>query len=156
MPKAASKIIQLQYQIHRVAVDISHLMQNSYAVEALLLNVEDFPPLRRTALDIQNSGSIFYGCMFAAELVAAIEITCEQQVLEIHSLVVSPDYFRQGLAGRLLDFVFKKYAWQSATVETGRDNIPAIQLYQNHGFKITRNWQTESKIMKVELQKKAD
>ncbi|WP_395373252.1 GNAT family N-acetyltransferase [Marinicella sp. W31] len=153
MEKTAYKIIKLAHETETVAVDIFQVMQKSYTVEAQLLNIKDFPPLRRTSENIQSSGSTFFGCIDATELAAVVETSSQDALLDIHSMVVKPDHFRQGLAGALLDFIFENHVWKFARVETGRDNMPAIQLYKKHGFSSVRTWQTEFGIIKVELHK---
>jgi len=153
MHRPEHNIIRMQQHKSTVAADIVQIMQEAYRVEAQLLGVDDFPPLKRTVEDVQNSASSFYGYQKNATLAAVVEVTCNAGCLDIHSLIVSPSFFRQGLASDLLDFVLDCYDWMSARVETGRDNQPAIKLYQKKGFIIVKQWLTSTGIMKIGLQK---
>ena len=146
-------IIKIDHREMAAAAAIHQVMQDAYTIEAELLGVDDFPPLQRAVEYVQHSRSTFYGCFKQTELTAVIEITCDAEVLEIHSLVVSPNYFRQGLASQLLDCVLANQQWQSALVETGLDNQPAIKLYQKKGFEVVKEWRAAAGIMKIVLQK---
>lgn len=57
---------------------------------------------------------------------------------EILMIWISPEHRKNGLANALLEFAFKKLK-QSGTnqifLEVAIDNIAALKLYNNHGFK---------------------
>lgn len=57
---------------------------------------------------------------------------------EITELYVAEPYRRCGLAGAMLSFVesqcVEKFHVQEFTLLTGRDNFPALALYQKHGY----------------------
>ncbi|WP_420581280.1 GNAT family N-acetyltransferase [Reichenbachiella sp.] len=130
------------------------LFQKSYKVEAELVAVKDFPPLRRTVKDFQKSKTEFFGILVNGKLAAAIEIVYQKLELEIWSLVVDPAYFRQGLAKELLIFTEEKFKPERSTVETAAINYPAIKLYQQHGFVLVEQWMTSFDIEKVKLVKR--
>ena len=119
--------IEISRKIHSV-------FQNSYKIEAELLNVADFPPLKRTLNDYKNSETEFYGYWKNEEISAIIELERIEQTTEIHSLVVEPNFFRQGLAKKLMTYILQEFDSNVFYVETGLKNKPAIQLYQKFTF----------------------
>ncbi|WP_422358503.1 GNAT family N-acetyltransferase [Reichenbachiella sp.] len=130
------------------------LFQKSYKVEAELVAVSDFPPLRRAVEDFQESNTMFYGVLINEKLAAATEVSINEVDLEVCSLVVDPDFFRQGLARELLIFIEERFKPERSTVETAAVNIPAIKLYEKHGFVMTDQWMTSFGIEKVKLVKR--
>ena len=146
-----SAIACLQHTDHAVALQIQKVFFRAYKVEAKLIGVTHFPPLERKVVDIIASDTIFYGYQFDDKLLAVIEVNYQPPQLDINSLVVHPDYFRQGLAGELLGFVLNYYHWETAVVETALANFPAIALYEQHGFTETRHFQIPMGITKVSL-----
>ncbi len=133
-----------------VAGGIWRVMQAAYAVEAALLGVEDFAPLRRTAAEVAGSASVFLGLGGASDPVAVAELeTAEDVKVNIASLVVSPAQFRRGHATRLLRHVVEVYGEGGLTVSTGRANTPAVRLYERHGFQVQRYWETPCGIAMV-------
>lgn len=73
----------------------------------------------------------------------------ELRSIHIQSLVVHPDSFREGMASALLQFVLDTHDFKSFTVETGLDNHPAKNLYQQFGFQKTKEWDTDHGVRKV-------
>ena len=130
---------------------IRNIFQRSYKVEAELVGVEDFPPLNRTIEQFVNSKTVFFGLYKNNELAGLIEIEFQNDLLDICSLVVDPKYFRQGVAGELLDFVLDKFQPKESIVETASVNNPAISLYNKKGFEIVKHWMTSIQIEKVKL-----
>ncbi|MCK0146246.1 GNAT family N-acetyltransferase [Arenibacter sp. F26102] len=131
------------------AVKLHELFRVSYRIEAELLGVTDFPPLRRTLSEFQNSNTQFYGFWKDDILAAAVEIDQLKNTLNICSLVVDPKYFRQGIARRLLLFVEDYDDSETLIVETGWANAPAIALYKKFGFQETREYNSEGGIKKI-------
>jgi ribosomal protein S18 acetylase RimI-like enzyme len=146
----------LDHSAKDVANQIYGVFQQSYRVEAGLVGVadEEFPPLRRSAPQIQASGSQFLGARIGSGLAAVIELSYEGEHLGIDSLVVRPKYFRRGLAGQLLQSALDEFEWQSADVETAAANAPAISLYMKFGFSKARCWKTDAGIDKVLLSRR--
>ncbi len=85
------------------------------------------------------------------QLRAVIEVELASDVLEIHSLVVAPEFFRKGIAGQLLQHVFSLGDFEKTLVETASKNKPAILLYEKHGFKEIKRWTPEHGIEKVAM-----
>ena len=130
-----SLIKLLQHHDPCTSQDIYQLFQQSYSVEAELIEAEYFPPLHRSSQNIASSNTQFYGLSDSQGLIGAIEIMPEE-TLDICSLVVSPRAFRRGVATQLLNYVLTHLHWRSATVSTACANKPAINLYLQQGFSI--------------------
>jgi len=134
-----------------VANQIFTIFQNSYNIEAQLIGTLNFPPLLRSAKDIKNSQTQFYGYSANNCLAAVIEIVIENNHLEINSLTVDPDYFRKGIADKLINYIFEIIDFSKASVETAVVNIPAINLYKKHGFVEFNQWTPSHGIEKIAL-----
>ena len=144
--KLQNNKIEISNQIHSV-------FQVSYAVEAKLLNATNFPPLKRPIESYQKSDNSFFGYFEDEELAGVIEIASNSIHTDINSLVVNPKFFRRGIAKQLLEFIFYKFDSRLFIVETGADNMPAIELYKKHGFKEVKQWDTAFGIRKVAFEK---
>lgn len=134
-----------------VANQIFTIFQNSYKIEAQLIGVLNFPPLLRSAKDIEDSKTKFYGFNENNCLAAIIEVIIEDRQLEIHSLTVDPKYFRKGIADKLIDYILEKFDFSKATVETAVVNTPAINLYKKHGFVEFKRWTPSHGIEKLAM-----
>jgi GNAT superfamily N-acetyltransferase len=145
----------LEHPNYDIAIAIHSVFQVSYAIEAKLLNAVNFPPLQRQLNEFTNCKNTFYGYYVEDSLAAVTEILHNNKTTHIQSLVVHPEYFRQGIAQRLINFVFETYNSTLFTVETGADNLPACKLYEKMGFIETRKWMTEHDIVKVRYEKVA-
>ncbi|MBV1922719.1 MAG: GNAT family N-acetyltransferase [Flavobacteriaceae bacterium] len=147
-------IKKLQHRNLQTANKIRVVFQASYAIEAKLLKATDFPPLKRTLENFIESNTEFYGYFKGQDLAAVVEIKHTTQFTHIQSLVVHPDYFRLGIASKLIEFVFKHFDSELFVVETGVDNGPATKLYLNVGFIEVKQWDTEFGIRKVKFEKR--
>lgn len=139
----------LYHQKSAVAKQIYQTFQVSYAVEADLLQSDDFPPLKRSVKNITESNTSFYGYLSKDVLKAVMEIQFNQTYVHIQSLTVNPMYFRQGIGNSLLNFAIDTFSSDKFTVETGLANIPAIRLYENFGFIRQKIWMTDFGIEKI-------
>ena len=90
-----------------VAKNIRSIFQKSYKIEAKLLNAIDFPPLKRPLEDYLKTNTAFFGYSKNGELSGVIEIIENNSYIHIRSLVVSPLFFRQGIASQLMEFTLK-------------------------------------------------
>ncbi|MEL6535193.1 MAG: GNAT family N-acetyltransferase, partial [Bacteroidota bacterium] len=120
-------------------------------VEAEVLGAQDFPPLRRPISGYQNTGTEFFGVRFKEELAGAIELSISAQHGYIDSLVIHPNYFRQGIARRLMEFVFQEFEMPVWYVETGVENGPATALYLGFDFVEVERWDTDFGVEKVKF-----
>ena len=142
-------IKSLDQKKYAVSEKIYQVFQVSYAVEAALLKCEDFPPLKRTIEAIQFSQSNFYGYYINHSLTAVMELEEKTGQVHIRSLTVDPNYFRQGIGFKLLQYVKDNFDAELITVETGHDNFPAVRFYLDFGFKKNSVWMTEFGIEKI-------
>lgn len=147
-------IKKLDNSIEYVANQIFTIFQNSYKVEAQLIGAADFPPLMRSAVDIKNSKTLFYGYSENECLAAVIEVVIEDKLLDICSLTVDPNYVRKGIANKLISYILKTITFSEAIVETAVENIPAIKLYKKHGFVEYKIWTPAHGIQKIAMSTK--
>lgn len=153
--KATWPIEVLQVREPVVAKRLHELMQAAYKVEARLLHVEDFPPLRRTVQKLSTSQSRFLGITDNNRLHAAIELVVLHTDVYIDALVVAPSQFRKGLGTALLQHVVNLYPGKTFIVQTGSANIPAINLYRKSGFRTDCETTTPAGLQLVSLVKEA-
>ena len=144
-------ISSLDHTLELNAKRIWRIFQRSYAIEAKILSVENFTPLERTIQEFLTSDSIFYAFYIENDIFGIIEININTSI-HIKSLVVDPDYFRRGIASRLITFLLLKYDNFTFTVETGLKNVPAIQLYKRFGFKKVSDFDTNHGVRKVSFE----
>ena len=135
------------------ALDIRRVFQVSYKIEAELLGAINFPPLSRPLDEFYNCSNDFIGYYEDHKLVAVVEMKNEVSNMHIQSLVVDPDYFRKGIARKLIAFVLDHYHTNQFTVETGRDNIPARKLYEGFKFELEKTYTAAENIIKVRYQR---
>ena len=145
-------IALIEHKKQDKALDIRRVFQVSYKIEAELLGAVHFPPLSRRIEAFYNCPNDFVGYYEDHKLVAVIEMKKEVSSMHIQSLVVDPDYFRRGIARKLIQFVLEHYAITQFTVETGRDNGPARKLYEGFGFVLQKTYTAAENITKVRYQ----
>ncbi|MCQ4088741.1 GNAT family N-acetyltransferase [Saccharibacillus sp. JS10] len=117
--------------------ELFQLQQIAYRLEAQLIGFEEIPPLADTIATLKRSSDIFYG--YTSEegrLIGAIAVEEEfPGELTLTRMMVHPDFFRQGIATRLIAYIFLHYPnFKTYKVSTGTTNEPAMRLYQNFGF----------------------
>ena len=137
-----------------VSKRIRAVFQSSYKVEAKLLNAIDFPPLKRPLKSYVNSNTEFFGYLKDGELAGVIEIEHNNSFTDINSLVVSSTFFRQGIARKLMEFVFHTFDSNLFVVETGLENGPANELYKKFDFKEVKQWNTDHGIRKIKFERR--
>ncbi len=118
-----------------------------------MLNLDNFPPLKRTVDDLLTSDTEFYAFWGNNKIVALVEIKNDSECTDIQSLVVHPKYFRQGLGIQLISFILDSPDSEIFTVETGLENKPAIRLYEKLGFQEVEQWKTTSGVKIVKFKK---
>ncbi len=142
-------IKKLQHTNLEIAREMRAIFQVSYAVEAQLLNAVNFPPLQRPLKNYVESNTTFFGFHIEGEIVGVIEVSTKEKTTHINSLVVSPKFFKQGVAKQLMEFVLTNFDSEIFTVETGLQNKPASKLYQKFNFKEVRQWDTDHGVRKI-------
>jgi ribosomal protein S18 acetylase RimI-like enzyme len=130
-------IRQLDVMDKKIATNILDVQMPAYRVEASIIGFDEIPPLSDTIDTLQMSKETFYGYYEMDVLVGVIGIQLFEQMLDIHRLVVHPDYFRRGIGRELLAFVVKEFENQVTQIQvhTGTKNYPAKNLYNRFGFK---------------------
>ena len=146
-------IIKLNHSDPEVARKVYAVFQESYAVEADLLEAKDFPPLRRPLKGFTESKNDFFAYTSEGEIQGVIEIDFRQTTTHIQSLVVLPAHFRKGIGRALVNFAFKNYPTELFTVETGLQNDPATTLYRKLGFREVGQYTAEAGIQKIKFEK---
>ena len=147
-----TQVIQLAHETAAVAEAIRAVMFQAYLVEAALLGVSDFVPLRRSAGAISASNALFIGIAPAGTLAAVAELERpEPHHVHIGSLVVLPSHFRRGLGAALVRYIVAANPSDTVTVSTGTRNQPALSLYTTLGFREHRLWATDDGISMVTL-----
>ena len=148
-------IKKLDNKNENTAEKIRALFQASYPIEAKLLNVDVsiFPPLNRKLIDFIETDTVFYGIELNKNFAALAEISFQTDSIHINSFVVHPDHFRKGLGKQLLTFILDTFDTKLFTIETGLDNIPAINLYRKLGFQDVTKWETDIGVWKIKLSK---
>ena len=145
-------IIKINNKRNKIVKEIRDIFQASYAIEAEMLKAIDFPPLKRTISQFLNSNSEFYAYYLNQNIAGVIEIENNQDLTHIQSLVVYPKYFRRGIARKLISFILSKFDSKIFTVETGLENIPAIQLYKSFDFEEKKQWDTDHGVCKISFE----
>jgi N-acetylglutamate synthase-like GNAT family acetyltransferase len=110
--------------------------------------------LQRPLEKYRESSTEFYGYTKDGELAGIVEIDANNTYILIRSLVIHPIFFRQGIAGKLIEFVFDTFDSNLFVVETGLANGPATKLYKKFGFIEVHQWDTDHGIRKVKFEKK--
>ena len=142
-------IKKLDHTNQAIATKMRVVFQESYAVEAALLNAINFPPLQRPLESYIKSTTTFFGYHNNDEIVGIIEVSSKQKITHINSLVVSPHFFRQGIGRQLMQHILQYFSSKVFTVETGLENIPASKLYTSLGFKEVSQWDTDHGVRKI-------
>ena len=132
-----------------IATKMRVVFQESYAVEAALLNATNFPPLQRPLESYIKSTTTFFGYHIKDEIVGIVEVSPKEKTTHINSLVVSPHFFRQGIGRELMNYILQNFSSKVVTVETGLENIPASKLYTSFHFKEVKQWDTDHGVRKI-------
>ena len=145
-------IKKLDHTNQAIATKMRIVFQESYAIEAKLLNAINFPPLQRPLQSYIESTTTFFGYHIKDKIVGIIEVSPKEKTTHINSLVVSPHFFRQGIGRQLMQHILQNFSSKVFTVETGLENIPASTLYKNFGFKEVRQWDTDHGVRKIRFE----
>lgn len=108
----------------------------AHAQEAALLQVAHFPPMERSAAQIQASEGLSLGAFIAHQLVGVLSLEPDDepgQVL-VSSLVVHPASQRLGAGHALLREAIARAPEAVFAVATAALNEPALRLYRSLGF----------------------
>jgi ribosomal protein S18 acetylase RimI-like enzyme len=147
-------ISQVNIRQPDMAGQIHALQQAAYTIESQLIGYPDLPPLRETRADLQHSEEQFLIYREEGQIAGAVSYLRLGDTLDICRLVVSPAYFRRGVAGKLLEAVETgEPGIRQITVSTAEKNLPAVTLYQKHGYQVARRTVLADGLVLVELRK---
>jgi ribosomal protein S18 acetylase RimI-like enzyme len=128
-------VVALQHVCREVASEIVTLQRAAYALEAELIGTDAIPPLHETIEQVQGLTIALLGIRIDGRVAAMLGYQRDRDAVDIDRLAVHPDHSRQGLARKLLKHL---HACESDaarfTVSTGRDNLPAVMLYEGMGY----------------------
>lgn len=128
-------ILQIDISNPLTANEVLAVQIPSYTVEAKLINFYDIPALKDSVETLQKCGESFYGYYEQEILVGAISMKVHEGVVDIHRLIVHPEYFRKGIAKQLLNYITKEIQdIHTIIVSTGSKNTPAVLFYLKNGF----------------------
>ena len=134
--QGAPEIRALEISNRAVAERVLELQRASYLIEAELIGFPDLPPMLETRRELAESGEIFFGAFDGDRLTGAISYRLDDAVLDVHRVMVDPDFFRRGIAQMLVEFVLaREPSAERAIVSTGERNAPAVSLYLKLGFR---------------------
>lgn len=112
------------------------LQKAAYAVEAGLLGDDRLPPLRDTLVEIAAWRGQWVVAWEGTQLLGAVAWDDRGDELEIDRLMVAPAASRRGVGSALLQTVIGAAGRRPIHTATGRDNPPAIRMYEKHGFEV--------------------
>ena len=121
-------IKKLDHTNQAIATKMRIVFQESYAIEAKLLNAINFPPLQRPLQNYIKSTTTFFGYHIKDEIVGIIEVSSKEKTTHINSLVVSPHFFRQGIGRQLMQHILQNFSSKVFTVETGLRKYTCIKI----------------------------
>lgn len=137
-----------------IAEEVLRIQIPSYRVEAELIDFYEIPPLKDTVDTLRNCGENFYGYYINNELCGAIAIMFENNIIDIHRLIIHPNHFRKGIAKQLLQHIESVGVSGSViVVSTGSKNAPAVNLYKQSGYVETGVIKVEERLSLTSFQK---
>lgn len=136
-----------------IARPILELQKRAYTIEAELIGSDNIPPLHDTLDSLRNCNEEFSIYTHDDQIAGAISFKRIGSLLDIHRLVVSPDYFRRGIASRLLEFLEKMQDVSAIVVSTAEANLPAVALYRKHGYTMIEREEVEPGLWVVRFRK---
>ena len=126
----------------------------SYKIEAQIINFYEIPPLKDTIDTLKQCDETFYGYYVNDILAGITSFKIVENTLDIHRVAVHPQFFRMGIAGKLVDYVENiQNNINKVVVRTGRDNLPAVNLYFKNGFQKIKDIEIGKDIYLTQLEK---
>ncbi|MFT9494394.1 GNAT family N-acetyltransferase [Anaerosolibacter sp.] len=147
-------IRELNLQDNKMVQDILDIQIPAYQMEAASIEYWEIPPLKDTLETLKASSESFYGYFEEEKLLGVIAYMVEGDVMDICRLVVHLDYFRRGIAKKLLMYVETNVTGiKRIKVSTGSKNTRAIKLYKSQGFEECQVVEVEEGLKITEFQK---
>jgi ribosomal protein S18 acetylase RimI-like enzyme len=136
------------------AFRILELQTVSYSIEARMINFYGIPPLKDTIESLFCCDELFYGYYLEERLAGLISYNQIDTLIDICRLAIHPEVFRRGIADSLIDFVMNiSSVTNRVIVSTGKNNVPAVNLYLNKGFNKVRDREIATGIYITEFEK---
>lgn len=136
------------------ARDVLELQRASYKIEADIIGFYEIPPLNDTIDSLKECNEVFYGYYISDVLAGIISYKIHKNILDIHKVAVHPNFFRMGIADKLVNFIEQlKNNINKVVVCTGKKNIPDVNLYLKKGYKKTKDIEISTGIYIVEFEK---
>ncbi|KGX84750.1 GNAT family N-acetyltransferase [Pontibacillus marinus] len=145
-------IKELNHNDPAVAQLIVGLQKRSYQLEADILGVTSLPPFDEGEVEVQSSEENFIGYVSEEKVYGFASYEKLFEGYLITRLGVDPDHLRKGIGTSMLNY-FEERAMYPLEIMTGKDNIPAVRLYEKHGFEAVAYAETEEGIWLVKLRK---
>ncbi len=142
----------LKHSNPAVAQLIHDLQQRSYQLEADILGVTSLPPLNEGDVEIQNSEENFIGYVSEEKVYGFASYEQLDEGYLITRLGVDPEHLRKGIGSSMLNY-FEERSMFPLEIMTGKDNIPAVRLYEKHGFEAVAYAEAEEGIWLVKLRR---
>ena len=141
--------------IHDVP-ELYRLQLLAFESEAEMIGSRNVPALLETeaenAADFKN-WDVLKIVNDHGEIIAAIRYRLLKDMIEVGRLMVHPAYRRQGLAGRLLSEVDKKYPDRTKELYTCTKSWTNIRLYEKMGYRAFKEKTEDSGLSFVYMRK---
>lgn len=129
------KIKEINLNRIMAAAEVLELQRTSYKIEAELIGTDEIPPLKESFEQLQNCGETFIGYFIETRLAGAVSYKKLDGLIDIHRVMVHPDFFRRGIAAKLITHIeYLEKDTSEICVSTGAANLPAVRLYEKLGF----------------------
>ncbi len=130
------------------------LQMASYKIEAEIIGFYEIPPLKDTIDSLIACEEIFYGYNINDDLAGVISYKIIENILDIHRVAIHPMFFRRGIAVELVNFIEKLGSnINIVAVCTGKENLPAVNLYLKNGYKKKKDIEISKDIYLTEFEK---
>lgn len=147
-------IKKLNLRETETAKNVLELQMDSYKVEAEIIGFYEIPPLKDTINSLKECDEIFYGYYIKDTLAGVISYKVIDNILDIHRVAVHPQFFKMGIAGKLINFVEGLESnVNKIVVCTAKKNLPAINLYLKNGYKDIKDIEISENIYLTEFEK---
>lgn len=147
-------IKKLNLEDMKTTTNVLELQIASYKIEAELIGFYEIPPLKDTLASLNECDEIFYGYFINDILAGIISYKVIENILDIHRVAVHPCFFKRGIAGKLVSFIEKvEDNINKFVVCTGKENIPAVNLYLKNGYQKTQDIEISKGIYLTEFEK---
>lgn len=138
----------------KIAASVLQLQMASYKIEAELIGFYEIPPLKDTLISLSECDEIFYGYFINDALAGIISYKIIENILDIHRVAVHPCFFKRGIAGKLINFIERiEDTLNKVVVCTGKENLPAVNLYLKNGYHKTQDIEISKGIYLTEFEK---